>query len=97
MANKKQKYSQKRARTGSSVVSRSTTPDIDAERTSQAPSSPAASEAVPSDKKSQFERRFFVASKTDEDVLGKRINSPLICFIDSHFSKTDEGMEVRRL
>jgi hypothetical protein len=52
---------------------------------------------VPSDKKTQFERRFSVASQTDEDVLGKWINSPRACFIDSHFSKTDERMEVRCL
>lgn len=97
MASTKQKQSRKRARTGSSVASRSTTPDANAEQTSQAPSSPAASEIMLSDKKSQFERRFSVASKTDEDVLGERINSPLIYFIDSHFSKTDEGMEVRCL
>jgi hypothetical protein len=85
MTSKNQKLSWKRARTGFSLASWSTTPDIDAEQTSQAPSSPTASEVLPLDRKTQFERCFSVASKTDEDVLSKRINSPFIWFIDSHF------------
>jgi hypothetical protein len=76
MASKKQKQSQKQAHTGSSVASQSMTPETDAKQTSQAPSSLAALEVVPSDKETQFKRCFSVASQIDEDVLGKWINSP---------------------